>query len=70
MGRNYAAHVKEGGVEPPTYPEFFYRGATSLIAHNAPIIRPKCSDGLRIQARLNGEVMRIGVLSNPEVDEV
>ena len=40
IGRNYAAHAKEGGAEPPTYPEIFYRGATSLIAHNAPIIRP------------------------------
>lgn len=52
IGRNYAAHAKEGGVEPPTYPEIFYRGATSLIAHNAPIIRPKCSDRLDYEAEL------------------
>lgn len=52
IGRNYAAHAKEGGVEPPTYPEIFYRASTSLLAHNAPIIRPKCSDKLDYEAEL------------------
>lgn len=52
IGRNYAAHAKEGGAEPPTYPEIFYRGATSLIGHKAPIIRPKCSDKLDYEAEL------------------
>jgi len=52
IGRNYAAHAKEGGVEPPTYPEIFYRGATSLIGHQAPIVRPKCSDKLDYEAEL------------------
>ncbi len=52
IGRNYAAHAKEGGAEPPTYPEIFYRGSTSLIAHNAPIVRPDCSDKLDYEAEL------------------
>ena len=52
IGRNYAAHAKEGGSEPPTYPEVFYRGATSLVAHNKPIIRPQCSDKLDYEAEL------------------
>lgn len=52
IGRNYAAHAREGGVEPPTYPEIFYRGASSLLAHNKPIIRPKCSDRLDYEAEL------------------
>lgn len=43
IGRNYAAHAAEGGAEVPSYPEIFYRGATSLTAHNHPIIKPKCS---------------------------
>jgi len=43
IGRNYAAHAAEGGVAVPEYPEIFYRGASSLIAHNDSIIRPKCS---------------------------
>lgn len=52
IGRNYAAHAIEGGAEPPTYPEIFYRGATSLVAHNAPIIRPQCSTKLDYEAEL------------------
>ncbi|MCO4838068.1 MAG: fumarylacetoacetate hydrolase family protein [Oceanospirillaceae bacterium] len=52
IGRNYAAHAIEGGALPPSYPEIFYRGATSLIAHNDPIIRPKCSDKLDYEAEL------------------
>ena len=52
IGRNYAAHAIEGGAQPPTYPEIFYRGSTSLLAHNAPIIRPKCSDKLDFEAEL------------------
>ena len=52
IGRNYAAHALEGGAEPPTYPEVFYRGATTLIGHNQPIIRPQCSDKLDYEAEL------------------
>jgi len=52
IGRNYAAHAREGGAEPPTYPEVFYRGATTLIGHNQPIIRPRCSDKLDYEAEL------------------
>ncbi len=46
IGRNYAAHAAEGGADTPTFPEVFYRGATSLIAHQDAIVRPKCSDKL------------------------
>ncbi|MBL4666946.1 MAG: fumarylacetoacetate hydrolase family protein, partial [Sneathiella sp.] len=52
IGRNYAAHAREGGVEPPSYPEIFYRGATSLVGHNQPILRPLCSDKLDYEAEL------------------
>jgi len=52
IGRNYAAHAKEGGAEPPVYPEIFYRGNTSLIGHQQPIIVPKCSDKLDYEAEL------------------
>jgi 2-keto-4-pentenoate hydratase/2-oxohepta-3-ene-1,7-dioic acid hydratase in catechol pathway len=55
IGRNYAAHAVEGGVEPPTYPEIFMRVAESLIGHNEPIIRPKCSDKLDYE----GEIVAI-----------
>jgi 2-keto-4-pentenoate hydratase/2-oxohepta-3-ene-1,7-dioic acid hydratase in catechol pathway len=46
IGRNYAAHAAEGGAETPTFPEVFFRGATSLIGHRADIVRPRCSDKL------------------------
>lgn len=43
IGRNYAAHAAEGGAKTPSYPEIFFRAATSLVAHQAPLIRPVCS---------------------------
>jgi acylpyruvate hydrolase len=46
IGRNYAAHAAEGGADTPKYPEIFFRGATSLVAHQASIIRPQCSEML------------------------
>lgn len=46
IGRNYAAHAAEGGADTPTFPEVFFRGATSLIPHNGIIIRPHCSETL------------------------
>ncbi|MDA0706623.1 MAG: fumarylacetoacetate hydrolase family protein [Proteobacteria bacterium] len=52
IGRNYAAHAAEGGANTPTFPEIFYRGATSLVAHNAPIIRPRCSDKLDFEGEI------------------
>lgn len=52
IGRNYAAHAKEGGAEPPTYPEIFFRSRTSLIGHKESIVRPRCSDKLDYEAEL------------------
>ena len=46
IGRNYAAHAAEGGADVPNYPEIFYRGATTLVAHNGSIVRPQCSEML------------------------
>jgi len=52
VGRNYAAHAKEGGAEPPKYPDIFMRSRLSLIPHNAPIIRPKLSGDLDYECEL------------------
>ncbi len=52
IGRNYAAHAAEGGAETPSYPEIFFRGAESLIAHNEAIVRPKCSDRLDYEGEI------------------
>ncbi|MGI9203778.1 MAG: fumarylacetoacetate hydrolase family protein [Woeseiaceae bacterium] len=46
IGRNYAAHAAEGGAETPAFPEIFFRGATSLVGHRAPIVRPQVSTDL------------------------
>lgn len=52
IGRNYAAHAKEGGAEPPTFPEVFMRGAMSLLPHQGEIIRPQCSTKLDFEGEI------------------
>ncbi|HUS95803.1 MAG TPA: fumarylacetoacetate hydrolase family protein [Hyphomicrobiaceae bacterium] len=52
VGLNYALHAREGGHEIPTYPSFFLRVTTSLLAADAPVIRPKCSDQLDYECEL------------------
>lgn len=52
LGLNYADHAAEGGHARPEYPSFFLRGATSIIGHNEPIIRPKASTKLDYEAEL------------------
>ncbi len=52
IGRNYAAHAKEGGAETPSYPEIFLRTNRSILGHDQPIIRPKCSDKLDYEGEL------------------
>jgi len=52
LGLNYAAHAAEGGNAAPEYPSFFMRGATSLIAHRAPMMRPRVSDKFDFEAEL------------------
>ena len=67
IGRNYAAHAAEGGAETPTYPEIFSRTATSLTAHNAPIVRPLNSEKLDFEgefALVIGKDCRHATLEN------
>jgi acylpyruvate hydrolase len=52
LGLNYAAHAKEGGNKAPDYPAFFLRSTTSLLAHGAPLVRPKASHDLDFEAEL------------------
>lgn len=52
LGLNYAAHAAEGGRAAPDYPAFFMRGACSLIAHRAPLLRPRVSEMLDYEAEL------------------
>jgi acylpyruvate hydrolase len=52
IGRNYAAHAREGGAEPLAYPDVFMRGATSLVAHGAPLVRPRASEHFDFEGEL------------------
>lgn len=60
LGLNYADHAAEGGNARPDYPSFFMRGATSLIGHEAGLLRPKASDKLDFEAELAVVIGRHG----------
>ncbi|TDR90431.1 fumarylacetoacetate hydrolase family protein [Enterovirga rhinocerotis] len=52
IGRNYAAHAREGGAEPLAYPDVFMRSASSLVAHGEPLVRPRASDKFDYEGEL------------------
>jgi acylpyruvate hydrolase len=54
LGLNYLEHVKEGSQRDniPKFPTIFFRVNTSLVPHQAPIIRPKVSETLDYEAEL------------------
>jgi acylpyruvate hydrolase len=52
LGLNYRDHVDEAQFEDQEYPTFFMRGATSLVAHGEPMIRPASSVALDYEAEL------------------
>ncbi len=52
LGVNYVDHAKEGGNTVADYPALFMRGATSLLAHGAPLQVPAISAKLDYEAEL------------------
>lgn len=52
LGVNYVAHAKEGGREPPEYPNIFMRGPSSLVAHKKPMIAPRVSEKFDYEVEL------------------
>lgn len=52
IGLNYADHTKESPYEQPDYPTIFARLNSSLIGHEAPMIRPRISDSLDFEGEL------------------
>lgn len=52
LGLNYFDHAKEGGREKPDYPWFFFRGASSLIAHGDAGVAPRVSTKFDYEAEL------------------
>lgn len=60
LGLNYFDHAKESGRQKPDYPWFFYRGASSLLAHGAPALKPRVSEKLDYEAELAVVIGRRG----------
>ncbi|WP_321939375.1 fumarylacetoacetate hydrolase family protein [Paraburkholderia sp. J8-2] len=52
IGLNYADHTKESPYDQPDYPTIFPRLNSSLIGHDAPMIRPRISDSLDFEGEL------------------
>ena len=52
LGLNYYDHAKEGGREKPDYPWFFFRAASSLVAHGQPGVVPQVSQKFDYEAEL------------------
>ena len=60
LGLNYKDHAAEGGFEVPRYPTLFGRFASSLIGHNAPILKPIMSDHLDYEGELVAVIGKAG----------
>lgn len=60
LGLNYTDHAAEGGFKPPSYPTIFARFASSLIGHQAPLIRPRASTQFDYEGELVAVVGRGG----------
>jgi len=52
IGLNYRDHAAETGKELPDYPTVFLRTASSLVAHDAPLLLPRESSRLDFEAEL------------------
>ncbi|HZR71066.1 MAG TPA: fumarylacetoacetate hydrolase family protein [Burkholderiales bacterium] len=52
IGLNYADHVKEAGLEPPTFPVFFNKQTTCVVGPGDAIHRPRVSALLDYEGEL------------------
>lgn len=52
IGLNYVDHSRESGFTPPNYPAVFARFNSSLIGHQASIVRPGLSEQLDYEGEL------------------
>ena len=60
IGLNYSAHAAEGGFAPPTYPSVFVRFNSTLIGHQAPLLRPRESIELDYEVEMVAVIGRAG----------
>ena len=52
IGLNYVDHAAEAKMQKPVYPVLFGRFASTLVAHRAPMIVPKCSSNFDYEAEV------------------
>ena len=52
LGLNYADHAAESRLEKPPCPVLFARFATTLVGHQAPLVRPTCSEQFDYEGEL------------------
>lgn len=68
LGLNYFDHAKEGGREKPDYPWFFFRGASSFVAHGQPGVVPSVSSRFDFEAEMAVVIGRKVPRHTPEAD--
>lgn len=60
IGLNYVDHSVESGFAVPTYPAIFSRFPSSMIGHEAPVVRPKVSTQLDYEGELVAVIGKAG----------
>lgn len=60
VGLNYRDHSAESGFQQPAYPTLFARFASSLVGHEAPIVRPLASEQLDYEGEVAAVIGRGG----------
>ncbi|MNN27696.1 Ureidoglycolate lyase [compost metagenome] len=66
VGINYVAHAEEAGRKVGQYPVIFQRFAETLLAHNAPLVRPIVSQEFDFEAELAVVIGKGGAHIEPE----
>lgn len=66
VGRNYAAHAQERGVELPEIPLLFFKPPSAVIGPGEPIVLPPQSQRVEHEAELAVIIGRQGRWINPE----
>lgn len=65
VGLNYMDHAAESAMQAPDFPTVFVRFNTGLVAHGAPLIRPRVSDKFDYE----GEMVAVIGKSGREIAE-
>lgn len=66
IGRNYAEHAKERGVEVPSVPLFFLKAPSTIIATGQPIVLPPQSQRVEHEVELAFVIGKPGRWIEPE----